>query len=331
MTNGTQPTQTIGMLKARLAALGRDLPGIWQHVQMLRDTRGKELPLWPNWCFLPLTCWLSILSHQPDRRRVPNIEDVSAMPAIAALGTWRYTQGIYEFDPDLWASLTVSTVQGKLPADVLVRLPEWCLYITLPAGGGYFVHLEWDAKTGRAELRFLLEAPALHPVPLPLTMHIGPWTVTEAFDRTFSEARRIAASRQAHFPEVRVDHIEQGTALLHKLLPAVLYLCSEAPELAGDVPDARPGNPQRTKTKQGPKLFAPPQPRLWRVGQQIGELLRRQSSSPEFYGRRAHLRRAHWHGYWTGPRDGERKFQYHWMPPTMVRASRPDEPTNEAS
>ena len=33
---------------------------------------------------------------------------------------------------------------------------------------------------------------------------------------------------------------------------------------------------------------------------------------------RPHMRRAHWHHFWTGPRDGERKLVLKWVPPTMV-------------
>lgn len=33
---------------------------------------------------------------------------------------------------------------------------------------------------------------------------------------------------------------------------------------------------------------------------------------------RPHMRRAHWHHYWIGPRDGERKLVLKWVAPTMV-------------
>jgi len=33
---------------------------------------------------------------------------------------------------------------------------------------------------------------------------------------------------------------------------------------------------------------------------------------------RPHMRRAHWHHFWTGPRGGERKLVLKWVPPTMV-------------
>lgn len=32
----------------------------------------------------------------------------------------------------------------------------------------------------------------------------------------------------------------------------------------------------------------------------------------------SHMRRGHWHHYWTGPRDGERKLILKWVAPTVI-------------
>lgn len=46
------------------------------------------------------------------------------------------------------------------------------------------------------------------------------------------------------------------------------------------------------------------------------------------------IRRAHWHGYWTGPRKGntktEQTFSLRWLPPIMVTCRKPLE-TEEAT
>lgn len=36
--------------------------------------------------------------------------------------------------------------------------------------------------------------------------------------------------------------------------------------------------------------------------------------------KRPHMRRGHWHNFWTGPRDGDRKLVLHWIPPTFIGA-----------
>lgn len=34
---------------------------------------------------------------------------------------------------------------------------------------------------------------------------------------------------------------------------------------------------------------------------------------------RPHIRRAHWHHFWRGPRHGQRELVCHWIPPTLVK------------
>jgi hypothetical protein len=33
---------------------------------------------------------------------------------------------------------------------------------------------------------------------------------------------------------------------------------------------------------------------------------------------RTHIRRAHWHGYWTGSSE-QKRFKYNWLSPIVVR------------
>jgi hypothetical protein len=48
--------------------------------------------------------------------------------------------------------------------------------------------------------------------------------------------------------------------------------------------------------------------------------------------RAAHMRRAHWHHYWTGPRDQpeNRKIILHWVAPTFVSGTENEAITNHA-
>ena len=77
------------------------------------------------------------------QRRAALLEEILLDgPVIAALASWRPTQGIYRFDADLleavWQtplaspSTSSSTSAGKLPTELLYHLPEWCPYIETP-------------------------------------------------------------------------------------------------------------------------------------------------------------------------------------------------------
>ena len=55
------------------------------------------------------------------------------------------------------------------------------------------------------------------------------------------------------------------------------------------------------------------------IGSELREYKRRASSSQHLGGTvRPHMRRAHWHRFWTGPRDGERKLVLKWLAPIFV-------------
>jgi hypothetical protein len=67
------------------------------------------------------------------------------------------------------------------------------------------------------------------------------------------------------------------------------------------------------------------------VGYRLGAAIRAAQASPQHsesggtHARpRPHIRRAHWHGYWTGPRAKpakERKFVLRWLAPIPVNVS----------
>jgi hypothetical protein len=113
-----------------LNALSKQYPQAWKMVEGFRALRGKGLPAWPDWCFLPLAAWNKINKTCPGANlKSPKLG--SDLRKLAAMGTWRYTQGIYQFDQDLLTALINTELTGELPCEVLLRLPEWSVYIDL--------------------------------------------------------------------------------------------------------------------------------------------------------------------------------------------------------
>ena len=121
------------------------------------------------------------------------------------------------------------------------------------------------------------------------------------------------------------EGIEKISADVNPLLSLLLYLCSEEPEVDDKRrPGTSPSKAKATRTRHGWKMFPADTSRVWRVGYQVSERLRKGSEEAERREReegrtvRPHLRRAHWHGFWTGPREGKRKFVYKWIPPLFI-------------
>jgi len=229
---------------------------------------------------------------------------------LAALGTWQYSKSVYEFDPDIYESLIDAGISGNIPDEVLFHLPEWCVYIKTPnlvfMGEdvlGFFAHLEDDVKTRKMELRIVLHFnDALHSLPLLL-------------DNTTIEASWNHLMTKSGLQLTQDD--EELVGLFKKIVPLILYLCTDAPEFKGSS-NNMPSNATPTKTKKGLKLFPVDKVRTWKVGYEIGDAIR--SAHKRAGGKKSpHLRRAHWHHFWTGKRDSEqRKISCKFLPPTFV-------------
>lgn len=319
-----------------LNAASKLYPNAWKQVDIFRQSRGVDLPEWPAWCFMPMAAWYAIVGADAGVDRLP-LNLVGDVARLAALGTWRYSQGVYQFDPDAAAAMTGSVLHGEIPTDVLLRLPEWCVYIEMPDDYrwdderlyGFFAHLEWDANTHRRELRLLLDTESMLATQI---LHLGQWTVTEAVDRWFGEAEKQSVIHKIDAPfELRAAAVEHYGAAINPLLSMLLYLCSDEPEITDRRhPEAKPSRPTPTRTKKGWRLFPPAKPKLWTVGNETGEQLRKahnENTQPTGRTVKTHLRRGHWHGYWTGPRSGDQRFIYKWMPPIVVAGGTDDENT----
>ncbi len=258
-------------------------------------------------------------------RRV-SILTVGDVGRLSALAAWRPTQGIYRFDNSLFSALINTSITGDLPSDVLHRLPEWCVYVETPGLEwvnsplyGFFAHLEWDVKTGREELRLLLDSEnALTPIPV----HIGQWPLSEAISRALDISRLNAAS--LFIPDIE-DSESCISDTVGPLVSLLLYLCADDAEIGDGA--KRPSKPSPKRTKQGLRLFPADKTIQWDVGVRIGAALRhsyQNAETPQNNGidgterirPRAHIRRAHWHTYLSGIGRSDRKLK--WLPPIPV-------------
>jgi hypothetical protein len=84
-----------------LGKYNREYPEAWSIVDRLRADRGKGLPWWPDWCFLPLSGAYAIVFEKYRIDPLP-IEALGDVGAVGALAAWRVTKGIYRFDPDVY-------------------------------------------------------------------------------------------------------------------------------------------------------------------------------------------------------------------------------------
>jgi hypothetical protein len=341
--------------KKYLEEYGRRHPGIWRLVDQLRAARGKEIPDWPEWCFLPIAAVFSAVMSNTDLAS-PYIRDpeqqqeaISDIGVLSALAPWRVTQGIYRFDAAIYQEVIETPVEGSIPHKILQQLPEWCVYIETPGLSvfdvplyGYFAHLEYDTEEQRTELRFVLvdhDEPLVSGLkgPTPLALHLGEWTLEEAIRRSAVESAKQMEMLGWDAHEVDVtgsEFIEHAISQFQPLVSLLLYLCSANGEIE-PIDRKLPFKPKPKKTRKGPRLFPPDGPTTWDVGVRMGAAIRKAKTATEAEDRggthaspRPHVRRAHWHTYWTGPRKDpeKRKPILKWLSPVLIGGESKDMP-----
>lgn len=269
---------------------------------------------------------------------------------LVTLSIWRTTQGVYLLDPDLAEALwDTPMTNGQLPIELLWRVPEWCPYIHL--GGftpqwfshiqkpgidfhaflteleeesfsilGFWVYLKAHALEGKYRPDTGFTVCFLMDVLVDTKKQRGlPYLVYHAFNLTAGGSLDDSIQNACN---QKVDPILTAPLcqLAGSLLSVSLYLCATNSRTLDGFTD-RP-QPQPVKTSKGLRLFPPAQPTLWRLGASLGAALRAsraQDSGEAHTTTRPHLRRAHWHSYWVGPRGGPtRQLELRWLHPILV-------------
>ena len=293
-----------------------------------------------------------------------NVTHALESEAVAALAAWRMTQGVYCFDETLFCELFKTSLEGEIPVEVFRRLPEWCLYVDIPdslAGFhdslqsvyGFFVYRDPDGGQGDGNLHFVQDfeggfLKALMPLPL------SGGTIAESLQRrmqTNREARvqQILAGTspgavtkseiEDWFGNVSRDVVAQTVEELAPYISLVLYICSVNSDLRDKSRRRdRPANPEPTKTTAGLKTQPAGAVTVWEVGCRVGPALRRaldthsEQDAERQDGERSHhtsprphIRAAHWHAFWTGPKASpNRLLVVKWLPPIPVNVEDPE-------
>lgn len=304
-------------------------PDAWQLVERLFLSRGTSLPEWPPYVFFPLAGWYSVTCHSLGVKRLC-LPEIPVMHTLATFGTWRITQDIVQFDPDACEAITKTALDGTIPADALLQLPSWCLYIVLPDNStfqgkevdGVFAFLEHDVKTNSNELRlsFLHKEEIIH-----VLLHLGDWGLT---DTTIKSHVTLSFDVDTG-PKKSIHKSTPADIDLKSTINLLLYLCAYGLtfiDASGNESMHGINRPEPQIGKNGRARFFPPtRPNEHIIGVNIGDGIREAQEQ----GTLNSLRKPYWYGEWYGSikqRPGReatpRRFDVHWAPPVGLN---PDE------
>ena len=323
-------------LRGLLKKYGEAIPGLWTAID---DLRSRSRVTWPAWCFTPIEVIRGLLvgaaMASGYRNPKPLLVDLVGVTTLAA---WRTTQGIYVFDSDVQRDIWNTPISGDIPSEVLFHLPEWCCFVSAPGRVfgeeilGFLVSLNSDSEQP-PELWLLVvyRDESAHVEPLCLTLA---GSITDAISGGLAKLERTTLAANPREKDDALARLQvryaSHLADLQGMISLALYLASENREISNPH-NQLPKNPAPTKTKRGPRIFPPDKPTLWDVGLRLGNALRdarelqERNESEIISGRaspRGHIRRAHWHSYWSGSRVSEnRVLRVKWLPPIAVNLS----------
>ena len=270
----------------------------------------------PSWCFLPVGTSLDLILRYTKNVADPAVQlgAIAHANLLSCIGAWRLTKDIIRLDKSLLDEILKTEFTGKLPTEAFMRMPSFCTYVEYPTERfqGFFFALEKSKGESDPELRIWWVKSDGDFLMTPV--HLGDWTVEESFKRAEEYVREV--TDEFDKPEARVPFEDEH---LNDALNIVLYLCAQNAEYSKS--DEKPSRPYPHKTKRGLKFFEADKARIWQVGEATGKQLREQREAAVKSGHslKPHIRRAHWHGFWSGPRDAEkRKYDVKWLPPIFV-------------
>ena len=298
-------------------------PGAWDEVESRREhNKINNYGLWPEWCYIPMDMCMYIDDECRFVKNNTQLERLIFGQTLATLAAWRISKEIYLMDSDVEQILCEQN-DTNIKTEILTKLPYYCFYIktnTIKINNdivdGFFVRLDYDPRNSATELRFVYASSDLKIIDIPILLNFD--TIQQSIESLYKESNLGSDSEILH----------KQLDLLNRSLQILLYILADNSDIVQNPAQAKVYKPATHRPSAIRDKFS--EIRKWDVGYRIGRTIRAKSESEKNNARnhngalgshtskRPHIRRGHWHNYWTGPRQGERKLVLHWIPPTFI-------------
>jgi hypothetical protein len=269
---------------------------------------------------------------------------------VALWSRWRTCRHVYHFDKDLTKELSSTQIPGSMPTDSLRMLPYEVIFVEadfsiLDSSGdsvqsrGFFVWRDrcigsmeptsYGEAVDSISMMFVHDDRPRAVMSMNLELDTLDDMVSEivAFDRR--EYAHVMRNGGLFRMKATMGDYEAATrSRLQFVISHLLYIIADNSDQ--DV-EYRPSGNSRRKGTCKSTIHAVGT----RIGKAIGSAKVRYVGKSDADGNRTvrpHMRAAHWHHFWTGPRDkpDKRKLIVRWIMPTFVNGGIDDETVTHA-
>ncbi len=314
--------------------IGNSIPEIWENLDMIHDMRGVNgIADWPDEYYMCSMTFADnhLLCNQFNLNMFQIMHFGMALPALAE---WRKNKIVYVFDRTMETELT-ETKDVEISRDMMLRLPYRCFFIkttTLKVRestlDGFIVNFSWDTRRQQevVGLTPCFGDVALETEYLLAENGIIKMTGIEDID---------PIPEKENLKDQFLPSIYQHAVNRRKVLQLILYIISENSDVIPENEKTRSYIYQKKETAFAVK-DRHREIKRWDVGTRKGPALKKaieaykyksdKSTAGSHSGKRPHMRRAHWHRYWTGSASsGDRKVIIKWLHPMMIGKLNADE------
>lgn len=307
----------------------------WEKLEQIRFILLDAGKCWQDSIYLP--SWgISIGIQMFNEVKMQPNTLFGASIALAILASWRRQKEVYRFSLELEQILYGQAGDSRIPVGILQRLPYSCFYIETPnlCSGkfhGFFVFMDQNIDKTMYILRCLGISPTgdiIKNYDLKLSEGI---TLEGAIKSSLTEelSNVLAGERKVTLDEV-MQEIADREYVISRLLQLILYICAQNSDVTENS-KGRTGSPKNTAVIKDKFREI----RSWDVGYRIVNRLKRNTEAEQHTEKRLiegsptekvsrqrprpHIRRSHWHIYWTGKRNQtEREMVIRWINSTLI-------------
>lgn len=302
----------------------KQMPGVWKVLDgYIKERYSDRKSLYSKWCFLPVHAYADMFDRlAPGYKWNVWAHRDRLSVTLSAIHPWRYTRQIYVMDELLFEELIQTPYEETIPMDVLQRFPNYAIFVQTEKMS-FFISMPDGVDKTNNNLAFLGLTPG-EDGKLMWSEMLLPIENGKTIRQKLDELDKLYKNANISEDNPYAYTLENSNVLMPymlRMVNVVLYLCSTQPDIVDKAPTIKL-HPFHVHRKSNGKFKILPaiKTKTFFVGENVGKIIKEHNESLTISrGKvRPHVRRAHWHGYWKGPKAKEREFILKWLPPTLV-------------